>query len=199
MCCGSLIMLPLILVPRNYWRYLDAAAGSRLLQQRHLQRLSNLPPELYPTRLRATGAGFCFNAGRVLASAAPFVTGWLVTTLGSFNKAASTIALIYILGLLVLPFAPETKGEPAYPNDNSRFNHRTIAEKPVNVTPRIGDGVSRRSTVEFGETIDLQTNKLVLAFASAVERATIPGVIEVVRRTALPPSTSTRCSSMQRP
>ena len=69
-------------------------------------------PELYPTRLRATGAGFCFNAGRVLASAAPFLTGWLVTTLGSFNKAASTIALIYILGLLVLPFAPETKGHP---------------------------------------------------------------------------------------
>lgn len=67
-------------------------------------------PELYPTRLRATGAGFCFNAGRVLASASPFLTGWLVTTLGTFGRAASTVALIYVIGLIVLLFAPETKG-----------------------------------------------------------------------------------------
>ena len=50
-------------------------------------------PELYPTRLRATGAGFCFNAGRALASASPFLTGWLVTTLGTFGRAASTAAI----------------------------------------------------------------------------------------------------------
>jgi MFS family permease len=68
-------------------------------------------PELYPTRLRATGAGFCFNAGRVLAAAAPFLTGWLVTMLGSFGRAASTVAMIYLLGLAVLLFAPETKGQ----------------------------------------------------------------------------------------
>jgi hypothetical protein len=48
----------------------------------------------------------------VLASAAPFLTGWLVTTLGTFGRAASTVALIYLLGLLVLLFAPETKGKP---------------------------------------------------------------------------------------
>ena len=69
-------------------------------------------PELYPTRLRATGAGFCFNSGRVLASAAPFLTGWLVTELGTFGRAASTVALIYLVGLVVLIFAPETKGKP---------------------------------------------------------------------------------------
>ena len=69
-------------------------------------------PELYPTRLRATGAGFCFNVGRVLASAAPFLTGWLVTALGGFGRAASAIALIYLAGLCLLPFAPETKGKP---------------------------------------------------------------------------------------
>jgi MFS family permease len=69
-------------------------------------------PELYPTRLRATGAGFCFNAGRILASASPFMTGWLVTTLGTLVRAASTVALIYLAGLVVLWFAPETKGKP---------------------------------------------------------------------------------------
>ncbi len=113
MCLGSLIMLPLIYsVPRSYG---DVFLLLPILGFFNNGIFSGFPiylPELYPTRLRATGAGFCFNAGRVLASAAPFVTGWLVTTLGSFNKAASTIALIYILGLLVLPFAPETKGKP---------------------------------------------------------------------------------------
>ena len=69
-------------------------------------------PELYPTRLRATGAGFCFNAGRVLASAAPLLTGWLVTVFGSFNSAAGAIALIYLLGLAILPLATETNGRP---------------------------------------------------------------------------------------
>lgn len=113
MCVGSLIMLPLIYsVPR---RYGDVLLLLPILGFFNNGIFSGFPiylPELYPTRLRATGAGFCFNAGRVLASVAPFVTGWLVTTLGSFNKAASTIALIYIVGLLVLPVAPETKGKP---------------------------------------------------------------------------------------
>ena len=34
------------------------------------------------------------------------------TVLGSFAKAASTVALIYLVGLVVLLFAPETKGKP---------------------------------------------------------------------------------------
>jgi len=67
---------------------------------------------LYPTRIRATGAGFCFNAGRVLAAAGPFLTGILVAVLGDFGRAASAIGLIYIAGLVILLFAQETKGRP---------------------------------------------------------------------------------------
>ena len=69
-------------------------------------------PELYPTLLRASGSGFCFNAGRVLAAAGPFLTGVLVSALGSFGRAVAAIALIYLVGLVILPFAPETKGQP---------------------------------------------------------------------------------------
>ena len=113
MCVGSLIMLPLIYsVPRSYGDVLWLLPILGFFNNGIFSGFPIYLPELYPTRLRATGAGFCFNAGRVLASAAPFITGWLVTTLGSFNKAASAIALIYLLGLLVLPFAPETKGKP---------------------------------------------------------------------------------------
>jgi len=36
----------------------------------------------------------------------------LVTTFGTFGRAASTVALIYLIGLVVLLFAPETKGKP---------------------------------------------------------------------------------------
>ena len=61
---------------------------------------------------RMIDQGFCFNAGRVLASVGPFLTGYLVTALGSFGRAASAVALIYLVGLLILPFAPETKGQP---------------------------------------------------------------------------------------
>jgi cyanate permease len=68
-------------------------------------------PELYPTHMRATGAGFCFNAGRVLAASGPFLTGYLVVHLGTFARAASSIAVIYVCGMAVLLFARETKGQ----------------------------------------------------------------------------------------
>ena len=68
-------------------------------------------PELYPTRIRATGAGFCFNAGRILAASGPFVTGYLVARWGSFARAASSVAVIYLFGMLLLLAARETKGQ----------------------------------------------------------------------------------------
>ena len=68
-------------------------------------------PELFPTRIRATGAGFCFNAGRVFAAAGPFLTGILVAYLGTFARAASSIAVIYLLGLVALTCARETREE----------------------------------------------------------------------------------------
>ena len=68
-------------------------------------------PELYPTRIRGTGSGFCFNAGRVFAAGGPFLTGVLVAYLGTFGRAASSIAVIYLLGLFALIWARETKEE----------------------------------------------------------------------------------------
>jgi MFS family permease len=68
-------------------------------------------PELYPTRIRGTGSGFCFNAGRIFAAGGPFLTGILVGYLGTFGRAASSIAVIYLLGLIALIWARETKEE----------------------------------------------------------------------------------------
>lgn len=76
-------------------------------------------PELFPTRLRSTGIGFCYNAARLLAAAAPFLLGQLATNFASatdetagLRVAASIVACIYVVGLLALLIAPETKGKP---------------------------------------------------------------------------------------
>ncbi len=113
MCLGSFIMLPVTyLLPSTYAGVLMLLPVLGFFNNGIFSGFPIYLPELYPTALRATGAGFCFNAGRILASASPFLTGWLVTTLGTFGRAASTVALIYLLGLAVLLFAPETKGRP---------------------------------------------------------------------------------------
>lgn len=113
MCVGSLLMLPTTyLLPESYSGVLMLLPILGFFNNGIFSGFPIYLPELYPTRLRATGAGFCFNAGRVLASASPFLTGWLVTTFGTFGRAASTVALIYLLGLIVLLFAPETRGRP---------------------------------------------------------------------------------------
>jgi MFS family permease len=68
-------------------------------------------PELYPTRLRATGAGFCFNAGRVLTAPALLMVGWMQSRLGYTQRdAVSLLSLMFLVGAAILAFAPETRG-----------------------------------------------------------------------------------------
>ncbi len=113
MCAGSLIMLPVAFVtPRSYAQVLWLLPVLGFFNNGIFSGFPIYLPELYPTRIRATGAGLCFNAGRVLASTGPFLAGLLVSALGTFGRAVSAIALIYLVGLLVVPFAPETKGKP---------------------------------------------------------------------------------------
>ena len=113
MCAGSLVTLPItFIIPRSYSHVLMLLPVLGFFNNGIFSGFPIYLPELYPTRIRATGAGFCFNIGRVLASVGPFLTGFLVAALGSFGRAASAIAFIYLLGLLILPFAPETKGKP---------------------------------------------------------------------------------------
>ena len=99
-------------------------------------------PELFPTSLRSTGTSFCYNVGRYLAATGPFTLGVLAARLAkkaeasavaeagtnaaaamidavkataridAFRDAASWMCLVFLLGLVVLPFLPETKGQP---------------------------------------------------------------------------------------
>jgi MFS family permease len=69
-------------------------------------------PELFPTRSRATGLAFTFNAPRFIAFLGPLFAGVLIVEFGGYSHAAMTIACIYILGFVAAPFLPETKGKP---------------------------------------------------------------------------------------
>lgn len=67
-------------------------------------------PEFYPTHLRATGAAFVFNAARFIAFLGPLLAGSIIAAFGGYGTAATVVGLIYIVGMVVVPFCPETKG-----------------------------------------------------------------------------------------
>lgn len=73
-------------------------------------------PELFPTRLRGTGAGFCYNIGRIIAAGGPILVGSIAAR-GADSLHSSLYALFWVgfvplAGLLFLPWVIETKGRP---------------------------------------------------------------------------------------
>ena len=70
-------------------------------------------PELFPTRLRGTGAGFCFNAGRLIASGGPFLVGSIASrgadALASALQILFWVGVVPFVGLLLLPIVIETR------------------------------------------------------------------------------------------
>jgi SHS family sialic acid transporter-like MFS transporter len=72
-------------------------------------------PELFPTRLRAIGQGFSFNFGRVLAAVGVLQSKNIMDLLGGahdYAKPCSILACIYVVGMVIIWFAPETRGKP---------------------------------------------------------------------------------------
>jgi MFS family permease len=69
-------------------------------------------PELFPTRVRATGQGFCYNFGRVLAAAGVLLTTFVFNLKGNYSQVSAIVCLIYVVGMVLACFIPETKGQP---------------------------------------------------------------------------------------
>jgi len=71
-------------------------------------------PELFPTRLRATGSGFTYNTGRLIAAIGPFVVGSIAASganaLDSAMYVLFWVGIVPIIGLFLLPLVIETKG-----------------------------------------------------------------------------------------
>jgi MFS family permease len=74
-------------------------------------------PELFPTHLRSTGISFCYNVGRLIAAIGPLALGFLTSRayadkLEPMRYAGVNMCLVFLIGLVTLPFARETKGKP---------------------------------------------------------------------------------------
>ena len=73
-------------------------------------------PELFPTRLRSTGTSFCYNVGRFAAALGPLGMGLLTSRVfhgpNAMRYAGVAMCSSFVVGLVALPFAPETKDHP---------------------------------------------------------------------------------------
>ena len=70
-------------------------------------------PELFPTRLRATGSGFCYNTGRIVAAIGPFLVGRLASSaadpLAASLRVLFWVGAVPLAGLLLMPWVVETR------------------------------------------------------------------------------------------
>ncbi len=93
-------------------RFLALAVGVGALTASFFGLLPLYLPELFPTRLRTTGQGFAYNAGRVFAAAGTLAGGSMLATFDDdYARMASTTCLVYALGLVWIWFCPETRGK----------------------------------------------------------------------------------------
>lgn len=66
-------------------------------------------PELFPTRVRATGTGVTFNWGRILTAVGVLLGGQLMLTFDwNYPLVGQWTCLVYGLGMIVICFAPDT-------------------------------------------------------------------------------------------
>jgi len=110
---AAFVMTPVLFLWTQDLRLLLAAAAVNAFFT--LGQYSWMPvwlPELFPTRSRATGLAFTFNAPRFIAFLGPLFAGTLIVQFGGYSRAAIVISCVYILGFCVAPFLPETKGKP---------------------------------------------------------------------------------------
>jgi MFS family permease len=108
----SFIMVPIICyLPQSYWQMLFLLPLFGFVSLSIHAGYAIYFPELFPDHLRATGSSFCFNAGRLLAAPMLFFSGSLKGAVG-LQAAMTILAGLFLLGLLVLCFLPETKDKP---------------------------------------------------------------------------------------
>lgn len=111
LCLGSLITCQVLF--RRFHQYDRSFLAMSFLVGASTAALHGwLPlylPELFPTRVRATAQGIAFNFGRILAGVGAIYGG---TIGGSYAKMGAIVSMIYVLGMILIWIAPETKGRP---------------------------------------------------------------------------------------
>ena len=107
----SLIVIPIVcFLPQTHWQMLIALPVMGFVTLSIHAGFAVYFPELFPDHLRATGASFCFNTGRLLAAPILFTSGKIKAAY-DLPVAITMLSGLFIIGLLVLSFLPETKGK----------------------------------------------------------------------------------------
>lgn len=121
LCLGSMIIIPTLFLtatPEAYTLFLFYSVLGGAITASFYGWLPLYLPELFPTKVRATGQGFGFNFGRILAAIGVLQLRNLnefVQSLGygwGIAQVCSALSLIYLVGMVLIWFAPETKGKP---------------------------------------------------------------------------------------
>lgn len=116
-----------------YWKISDPTTAYFLMFLMGMAQLSVFAgfaiylPELFPGKLRSTGTSFCYNIGRFAAAAGSFFSAHLTVAYATSGKhdaslplryAAMTMCAIFLVGIITLLWAPETKGQPLPEDEN---------------------------------------------------------------------------------
>jgi MFS family permease len=115
LCVASLVIIPVFFHTAGdpsgwlFW-FLSFLAGA--ITASFYGWLPLYLPELFPTAVRATGQGFGYNFGRVIAAIGVLQLGTLRVLLGGTPEVATALSAMYVLGLILIWFVPETKGQP---------------------------------------------------------------------------------------
>ena len=111
---GALILsLGLFLLANTRPALLILAAANGFFASGQFSWMTIYLPELFPTRLRGSATSLVFDTARSIGALGPLSAGWLISSFGGIGRAAAIMSFVYVIGLLVTPFAgPETKGEP---------------------------------------------------------------------------------------
>ena len=112
MQAAALVIVPVTCyVPTAYWQLLVLLPVYGFITLSMHAGYAIYFPELFPTRLRATGVGFCFNGGRLVAASILVFSGWLKSVL-ALPHAVTLLSGLFLLGILLVLLLPETKGQP---------------------------------------------------------------------------------------
>jgi MFS family permease len=112
MQAAALVIVPITCyVPTAYWQLLVLLPVYGFITLSMHAGYAIYFPELFPTRLRATGVGLCFNGGRLVAASLLVFSGWLKSVL-PLPDAVTLLSGLFLLGILLVLLLPETKGQP---------------------------------------------------------------------------------------
>jgi MFS family permease len=109
---GALVIVPIACyVPHTYWQMLVILPIFGIFTGSMHAGYAIYFPELFPDHLRATGAGMCFNGGRIVAAPMLWLSGTIKAHL-HLQLAVVAMSGLYLVGVVLLLFLPETKGKP---------------------------------------------------------------------------------------